>query len=101
MVENPAAVIPVLKNGLHFFVPISLITWLLLNNYSPVLVGISGCGAILLATFLQRDRNVTLSQIFEGLKQGAVLAVPISAACAVAGIVVGTIGQTGIGLQFT
>ena len=38
---------------------------------------------------------------FEGLKQGAVLAVPISAACAVAGIVVGIIGQTGIGLQFT
>ena len=29
------------------------------------------------------------------------MAIPISAACAVAGIVVGVIGQTGIGLQFT
>ena len=101
VVEKPSAVMPILKNGLHFFIPISLITWLLLNNYSPVLVGISGCGAILLATYLRRDGGVNLSQVFEGLKQGAVLAVPISAACAVAGIVVGTIGQTGIGLQFT
>ncbi|MDH3266447.1 MAG: TRAP transporter large permease subunit, partial [Gammaproteobacteria bacterium] len=35
------------------------------------------------------------------LYKGATMAVPISIACAVAGIVVGTIGQTGIGLQFT
>ena len=98
---NRTAVLPVLKNGLHFFLPISLITWLLLENYSPVLVGMSGCCAILLATFLQKDGRINPVQVLEGLKQGAILAVPISAACAVAGIVVGTIGQTGIGLQFT
>ena len=41
------------------------------------------------------------SEFIEALNRGALLAIPISAACAVAGIVVGVIGQTGIGLQFT
>ena len=37
----------------------------------------------------------------QGLKEGALLALPISVACGTAGIVVGVVGQTGIGLQFT
>ncbi len=35
------------------------------------------------------------------MKSGALLALPISAACGAAGIIVGVVGQTGIGLQFT
>jgi TRAP-type uncharacterized transport system fused permease subunit len=35
------------------------------------------------------------------MKEGALLALPISVACGTAGIVVGVVGQTGIGLQFT
>lgn len=35
------------------------------------------------------------------MKNGALMALPISAACGAAGIIVGVVGQTGIGLQFT
>ncbi len=35
------------------------------------------------------------------MKAGALLALPISVACGAAGIIVGVVGQTGIGLQFT
>lgn len=91
----------VLRDGIHFLLPIVLITGLLLRNYSPVLVGVSGCAAVVLASLLRSHTRVGLAAITEALRQGAVLAVPISIACAVAGIVVGTIGQTGIGLQFT
>ena len=91
----------VIKHGAHFILPILLISALLLRNYSPVLVGVSGCAAVVLASLLRRHSRVGLAAVFAALRQGAVLAVPISIACAVAGIVVGTIGQTGIGLQFT
>ena len=91
----------VLRLGFHYLLPLVLITVLLLNNYSPVLVGVSGCLAIVLASFLRKDSRITLSGLVRALHQGAVMAVPISVACAVAGIVVGTIGQTGVGLQFT
>ena len=91
----------VLIDGLHFFLPLALITVLLLRNYSPVLVGLAGSAAVLLASLLRSHTRIGLRQLVEGLRQGAMLAVSISVACAVAGLVVGTIGQTGIGLQFT
>jgi TRAP transporter 4TM/12TM fusion protein len=91
----------VLIDGLHFLLPLALITVLLLRNYSPVLVGLAGSAAVLLASLLRTHTRIGLRQLVEGLRQGAMLAVSISVACAVAGLVVGTIGQTGIGLQFT
>jgi TRAP-type uncharacterized transport system fused permease subunit len=82
-------------------VPLVLITALLMMSYSPVLVGIAGCAAILIASMLRKHSRITFGLFFEGMKQGAILALPISVACATAGIVVGVVGQTGIGLQFT
>ena len=91
----------VLVDGLHFLLPLALITALLLWNYSPVLVGVAGSAAVLLASLLRSHTRINVSQLVLGLRQGAMLAISISVACAVAGLVVGTIGQTGIGLQFT
>ncbi|MBB1274255.1 TRAP transporter fused permease subunit [Psychromonas sp. SR45-3] len=91
----------VLKNGWHFLVPLILITSLLLMSYSPILVGISGCVAILVAATCRKHSRITVGVFFEGMKEGALLALPISVACGTAGIVVGVVGQTGIGLQFT
>jgi len=91
----------VLERGWHFLVPLILITTLLLLSYSPVLVGIAGCSAILFASFCRKHSRITPALFFEGMKQGALLALPISLACGTAGIVVGVVGQTGIGLQFT
>jgi TRAP transporter 4TM/12TM fusion protein len=91
----------VLKDGWHFLVPLILITTLLLMSYSPILVGISGCVAILVAAMCRKHSRITIAVFFAGMKEGALLALPISVACGTAGIVVGVVGQTGIGLQFT
>lgn len=91
----------VMRDGMHFLLPLVVITGLLLWNYSPVLVGVSGCAAVIAASLLRAHTRVSWRQIGEALQQGAKLAIPISTACAVAGVVVGTIGQTGVGLQFT
>lgn len=91
----------VLKNGWHFLLPLLLITSLLLMSYSPILVGIAGCAAILIAAMCRKHSRISIALFFEGMKTGALLALPISIACATAGIVVGVVGQTGIGLQFT
>ncbi|MZI92082.1 TRAP transporter fused permease subunit [Vibrio sp. CAIM 722] len=91
----------VMAQGWHFLVPLVLITVLLLMSYSPVLVGVAGCVAILVAAMLRRSSRIGLKPIILGMREGALLALPISVACATAGIVVGVVGQTGIGLQFT
>lgn len=91
----------VLQQGIQFLLPIILVTALLLSNYSPVLVGVAGIAAVVVASLVRAHTRAGPRKIFDALYRGAVMAIPISIACAVAGIVVGTIGQTGIGLQFT
>ncbi len=89
-----------LAEGAHFLAAIGVVVALLLMNYSPSLVGAVGCVAVVLAGSLRRGTRVGPWKIAEGLARGAMTAVPVSLACASAGIVVGVIGQTGVGLQF-
>ncbi|MGX9418794.1 TRAP transporter permease [Vibrio sp. WJH972] len=91
----------ILKQGWHYLLPLVMITILLVMAYSPILVGIAGCAAILLAAVSRKGSKMTFALVLQGMKEGAILALPISIACATAGIVVGVVGQTGIGLQFT
>ncbi len=99
--ETTAKAKAILLNGWHFLLPLVMITTLLMMSYSPQLVGVTGCAAILIASMLRAHSRIRWQKVIEGLKEGAILALPISVACATAGIVVGVVGQTGIGLQFT
>ncbi len=100
-INRTEAVLQVMKQGAHFLIPLALITTLLMMGYSPLLVGVAGCASILITAALRKHSRVNARQIIEGMKSGALLALPISAACGAAGIIVGVVGQTGIGLQFT
>ncbi len=100
-VSKTEAVIAVMKDGAHHLIPLILITVLLMMAYSPLLVGVAGCSAILMTAALRKHSRIGLKKFIEGMKNGALMALPISAACGAAGIIVGVVGQTGIGLQFT
>ncbi|MGR5555449.1 TRAP transporter permease [Vibrio fortis] len=100
-VSKTEAVITVMKDGAHHLIPLILITVLLMMAYSPLLVGVAGCSAILMTAALRKHSRIGLKKFIEGMKNGALMALPISAACGGAGIIVGVVGQTGIGLQFT
>ena len=100
-VSKTEAIITVMKDGAHHLIPLIFITALLMMAYSPLLVGVAGCGAILVAAALRKHSRIGLALFFKGMKNGALMALPISAACGAAGIIVGVVGQTGVGLQFT
>lgn len=91
----------IFSEGWHFLLPLGIIVALLMLNFSPTLVGAIGCGAAAATCMLRKHSRISLSTLLQGLKSGAVMMIPISTACATAGIVVGAIGQTGLGLQFT
>ncbi len=100
-VEERPKVRDILAYGFHFVLPLLLITGLLMLNYPPTLVGVIGTVAILIACMLRKHTRINMAQFWHGMKSGALMMLPISAACATAGIVVGVIGQTGLGIQFT
>ncbi len=91
----------IVKYGYHFILPLVLIVVLLMMNFSPTMVGAIGTAAVVLTCMMRAHTRIDWKKLGEGMKNGALMMLPISTACATAGIVVGVIGQTGLGLQFT
>lgn len=107
----------VLAGGWHFLLPLVALVALLVAGYSPMRVGFYAIGSILAAAAARAlwnfavdapsmggfiglcKRGVALT--LEALELGARNAVAVSMACAVAGIVVGVVGLTGLGLKFS
>ena len=107
----------VLADGWHFLLPLVALVALLVAGYSPMRVGFYAILSILAAasaralwTFFaagptlpdfvalcRRGGTLTL----DALELGARNAVAVSMACAVAGIIVGVVGLTGLGLKFS
>lgn len=113
----------VMKDGWHFLLPLAVLVWLLAMSMSPMRVGYYAVITILAVAVLRyvlwfffvapsQGQPVTASAIkdvvrsgfaklIEGLELGARNAVAVSMACAVAGIIVGVVGLTGLGLKFS
>jgi len=108
---------PTIKSGLYFLLPVILLVWCLtVERFSP---GLSAFYATLfmifivathkpmLATFRRNGQNRTaklhagFADLFDGLVFGARNMIGIGVATAAAGIVVGTVTLTGIGLVMT
>jgi TRAP transporter 4TM/12TM fusion protein len=113
----------VLREGWHFLLPLAVLVWLLAMHMSPMRVGFYAVVTMVAVAALRytiwfffvaprQGQPVTLAstgrviwagfvKLIEGLELGARNAVSVSLACAVAGIIVGVVGLTGLGLKFS
>ena len=107
----------VLRNGLHFIIPVLILIYVLVANYSPMMAGfiavVSTLSISVLVNFFRwimdgrRDTGflgfagAEGGQLIKALENGAKNAVMVSVACAAAGIIVGVVSLTGMGLKFS
>jgi TRAP transporter 4TM/12TM fusion protein len=108
----------VLREGWHYLLPLGVLVWLLVAGLSPMRVGFWAIMSIIAAAGARGVWNLLTSRdlssgrlagalrdagvlLWQGLALGARNAVPVSMACAVAGIIVGVVGLTGLGLKFS
>lgn len=91
----------VLKEGLHFIIPIVALVTALINNVSPMMAGFVAVVSVWAASFLRKKSRMGLKQTVRALERGAKNAVMVSVACAAAGIIVGVVTLTGQGLNFS
>jgi len=107
---------PTLKSGLHFLLPVAALIWnLMVEQLSPALSAFWATLFLIFILVTQRplfaffrgtgDFNVALKHgfkdLFDGLVTGARNMIGIGIATATAGIIVGTVTLTGIGLAMT
>ncbi|MBU0726370.1 MAG: TRAP transporter permease [Alphaproteobacteria bacterium] len=103
----PKADLPRLKEVLlergHLFLPLFIIIAVLLAGYSAAFSALCGIASVIPTTWLRASTRNTFTPmaIVEALEAGARNTLVVALACACAGIVIGTITLTGLGLSFT
>ena len=86
----------------YLLIPIGVLVYFLMNYYSPMKVAFLAIVASVAVGVIQRGEDrFTLRSFFEALEDGARTALGVAVACACAGIVVGVITMTGLGLKFS
>jgi TRAP transporter 4TM/12TM fusion protein len=86
--------------GFHFSTLIAIVVFMAMG-YSATLSVLYAMIVAVLLSYIRRDTALTPRRLLEALAGGAVQAVGIAATCACAGIIVGVITLTGLGLKFS
>jgi TRAP transporter 4TM/12TM fusion protein len=87
--------------GGHLFIPLIVLVVMLVWAYSPMKSVFWGIVLIVVMGMVRKTTRVGPWKLIEALEHGARNAVTIAAACASAGIIVGVIALTGLGLKFS
>src|ERR671918_427297 len=93
----------VLKERGHLFLPLIIIIWVLVDGYSAQFAALCGIVSVVPSALLRRSTRADISvrMVVEGLISGARNTVTVALACACAGMVVGVVTLTGLGIAFT
>ena len=83
----------------YLFIPLVGIVYFLVEGSTPVKAALYGLGLSLITSYIRKSTRLSFKNILEALEQGAKNALGVSMACACAGIIVGTITLTGLGLK--
>ena len=101
----PKEELPSLKKVLgargHMFIPLGIIVYMMIAGYTPMYACIYSTVAVVILSFLRKETRMGFWTIVKALEESAKNTLGVAAACACAGIVIGVLNLTGLGLKFT
>ena len=93
--------IEVLRKRGHLLIPIIILTVLLIMQYSPRFSVTLSLLSIPICTYLRKETRMNIQKILKALEDGAISSLLVIMGCAVAGLLGGLIGMSGIGLKLS
>ncbi len=105
LVGQPKEALPgfrsALHGGAHLFIPIIALIACLIYGFSAMKTVFYAILALILIAQFREATRINWRQILEGLRDGIISAVPVAVSCACAGIIVGIVSLTGLGVKFS
>ncbi|AJY49984.1 TRAP transporter, 4TM/12TM fusion protein [Halomonas sp. KO116] len=92
---------PLLRSRGYMLLPLVAITTILIIGYTPTVAAFYGCVSTIALSYVQRETRLTFQGFIECLVETARTAVPVVIACATAGIIVGSVMMSGLGLRIS
>lgn len=85
---------------LYLLLPIFIIIGLMSMGFSPIRSALLGIVSVVAVAAFRKETRMSVKDIFDALESGARTALGVAAATACAGIIVGVVTLTGLGLKF-
>lgn len=100
---TPRSMLPpcgkIMKEEGHLAIPLIAIIGLLSSGYTPMKAALAGIVISIATAMLRANTRMTFMDIVDGLIKGARGALGVLIACASAGIIIGVVTKTGVGLK--
>ena len=91
----------VFKHGWYLAIPFIVLVGMMFLNYTPMKSGFWALVSLVVIVLIADRKRLSLGKVIEGLKGGATGIISVSTTSACAGVIVGVIMLTGLGLKFT
>ena len=89
----------VLVTGWLFLIPLVTIVAMLLAGFTPLMTAGAGGISVVAASLIRARTRLTLWAIIEALGETTLRILPVAGACAAAGLVIGGLSMTGLGMK--
>ncbi|SHH04970.1 TRAP transporter, 4TM/12TM fusion protein [Thermosyntropha lipolytica DSM 11003] len=89
----------VLKERGHLAIPLIAIIYLLVKGFSPMKAALWAIALTIITAMIRKSTRISVRDIIKGLEDGARSALGVIIACATAGIIIGVVTKTGLGLK--
>lgn len=91
----------VLFSGFEFFIPLLTLIYFLVKQWSPASAVSYAIFALIVVSFFRKKNRFTIKTFLIALSNGTKNTIPVTSACATAGILSGIVILTGLGLGFS
>jgi TRAP transporter 4TM/12TM fusion protein len=91
----------VLAGGWHLLIALVVLVYFLMIGYTPMKSAIWGIGTLFVLSFINKNTRMSPVDLMAALEAGIRATVPVTIACACAGIIIGSVFVSGLGLKFT
>ena len=89
-----------LRDGIHLILPLFALIYFLVAGFTAFRAAFYAIVAVLVSSLLRKSSRMNFRSILAALETGALNAVMVAVACACAGIIIGAISMTGLGVKF-
>ena len=83
----------------HLAIPLVVIVYLLVTGYTPTRAALAAIGLTLVCACLRKSTRIGFKDIINGMVAGSKNVLGVLIACATAGIIIGVVTKTGVGLK--